>query len=155
MMKEFEQLKGQLAELASVLNSFKSEAVQLRIVDLLFKGSIEEDPGEVPSTDDETPVRERVKRKPKSTETPSKTRIAPRTGRLGPVSAVDKLIKEGFFKTKKKIGDIVEHCSHKLALKIKPNDISGRLARLVRDGTLDREKNQDGQYEYISKQTSA
>ena len=60
-MKKFEHLKGQLAELASVLNSFKSEAVQLRIVDLLFKGSIEEDPVEVPSTDDETPVRKRVK----------------------------------------------------------------------------------------------
>lgn len=33
MLEEFERLKGQLSELAKILNAFESEAVQLRILD--------------------------------------------------------------------------------------------------------------------------
>ncbi|MGH9692956.1 MAG: hypothetical protein ACRD5Z_02355, partial [Bryobacteraceae bacterium] len=35
-MKNFDEIKAQLRELAEIVNSFKSEAVQLRIVDLAF-----------------------------------------------------------------------------------------------------------------------
>jgi len=38
MLKDLEQLKKQLAELAEVINSFKSEAVQLKIIEFIFKG---------------------------------------------------------------------------------------------------------------------
>lgn len=36
MIKNFEIVKKQLSELAGIVNSFKSEAVQLRIVELIF-----------------------------------------------------------------------------------------------------------------------
>jgi hypothetical protein len=36
MIKNFENVKAQIAELASVINSFKSEAVQLRIIELVL-----------------------------------------------------------------------------------------------------------------------
>lgn len=37
--QNFEEVKKQLAELSEVVNKFKSEAVQLRIVDLVFAGA--------------------------------------------------------------------------------------------------------------------
>ena len=39
-MQDIEQLKKQLAELSDVINSFKSEAVQLKIVEFIFRGGI-------------------------------------------------------------------------------------------------------------------
>jgi hypothetical protein len=38
MIKNFEEVKKLLAELSEVVNKFKSEAVQLRIVELVFTG---------------------------------------------------------------------------------------------------------------------
>ena len=56
-----------------------------------------------------------------------------------------------FFKTKKTIGDIVEYCKTHLATNIKSNDISGKLASLVRQKTLRREKNSETNlYEYLN-----
>ena len=43
MIKNFDEIKEQLKELSGVINSFKSEAVQLRIVELVFGLSDEED----------------------------------------------------------------------------------------------------------------
>jgi len=39
MIKNFEEIKKQLGELSDVLNKFKSEQVQLRIVELVFRGT--------------------------------------------------------------------------------------------------------------------
>ena len=36
MLKDFDELKRQLSELSKIVNEFKSEAVQLRIVDHIF-----------------------------------------------------------------------------------------------------------------------
>ena len=36
MIQDFEEVKKQLAELSDVLNKFKSEQVQLKIVELVF-----------------------------------------------------------------------------------------------------------------------
>jgi hypothetical protein len=41
MIKNFAGLRQQLEELSTVINSFKSEAVQLRIVELIFKGEMD------------------------------------------------------------------------------------------------------------------
>ena len=37
MIKDFETLKKQLTELANIINNFKSEAVQVRLVDLYLE----------------------------------------------------------------------------------------------------------------------
>ena len=41
MMEKFDSIKKQLTELAGVLNEFKSEAVQLRILDLVLGEQVE------------------------------------------------------------------------------------------------------------------
>ncbi|MES1172570.1 MAG: hypothetical protein ABUL77_04985, partial [Bacteroidota bacterium] len=67
MIKNFEETKLQLAELATVLNSFKSEAVQLRIIELVFQGGAERGaaPADEDSREAKSPARTR-KRKAKA-----------------------------------------------------------------------------------------
>lgn len=57
MISNFEQMKAQLAELANVINAFKSEAVQLRIVELIFQNV------PTPSTQGEAPEKQRIRRR--------------------------------------------------------------------------------------------
>src|ERR1022692_1377216 len=40
MIEDFERTKKQLSELANVLNGFKSEAVQLRLLELIFADGV-------------------------------------------------------------------------------------------------------------------
>ena len=66
----------------------------------------------------------------------------------GPVSTLAKLADGEFFNTPQSMKSIIEHCEVNLARKIKQTDISGKLARMVREQVLKRAKNADGQYEY-------
>ncbi|WP_407526861.1 hypothetical protein PDL71_06240 [Lacibacter sp. MH-610] len=155
MIKNFETVRKQLEELSTVINSFKSENVQLKIIDLLFKGvkisdealdNEEKDEG----LSENTLQKRKQRRKKKVAENGEKK---PRTskGRPGPSQTLDKLVSEGYFKTKKTIGDIVKHCNTSLALTYKASDLSGILMKLVRDQKLKREKNEtSNQYEYIN-----
>jgi hypothetical protein len=68
----------------------------------------------------------------------------------GAVGMMEELKNEGFFDQKRKIGDIIEHCSITKVKHFKSNDLSGPLGRLVKDKKLRREKNStDNQYEYF------
>src|SRR5687768_5879979 len=67
MIKDFEATKRQLGELAEVINKFTSEAVQLRIVELIFGASPNEAPEDGP--EEESPI----KRTPKSKRRRAKT----------------------------------------------------------------------------------
>ena len=45
MIKNFDEVKMQLGELSDVVNKFKSEQFQLKIVDLVFRGArVDPDP---------------------------------------------------------------------------------------------------------------
>lgn len=149
MIKDFETLKTQLVELASVINSFKSEAVQLRVVELVLGGTREAE-GAAPSEKGSIPEKNRSSRKA-SAKTPTDERPKPKrkTSRAqGAVATLTRLAEEGFFRTPKTINDIIEHCTKNLAHTFKPNEFSGKLSRMVRNGELTREKNTDKQYEY-------
>ena len=152
MLKNFDELKKQLTELAGVINLYKTESVQLKIVELIFQRTAE-------GSDDTTETiatPKRSRRAKRSTNLggsaqESAKRSANKSGKLGRIGVLNRLLTDGFFKSKKKIGDIADHCRLKLATTIKVTDLSGPLARFVRDGKLDREKNAEGQYEYFQK----
>jgi hypothetical protein len=61
------------------------------------------------------------------------------------------LIKDGYFKEKRKINDIVEYCSQKKAQRYSPQLLQNALSRLIKDEVLEREKNSANQYEYWKK----
>ncbi len=157
MIKNFDQIKEQLKELAGVINSFKSEAVQLRLIELVFKtaegGSDEESSIDAPSNE----VRPRRKASRPAGNLPAAAAIpkAKGSGRPGGKAMLDRLLSEGFFKKPKTIKQVVEHCEHNLAFKYKQSDFSGPLGRLTRDGKLKRTKNADKQYEYSEASVAA
>ncbi|NIA07884.1 MAG: hypothetical protein GWP14_09695 [Actinobacteria bacterium] len=151
MIKDFEAVKKQIGELAGVINSFKSEAVQLRIIELVFGVSSE----------DEDQAEDTAKRKPRSSkrsvqkkkpsakgQTSSKSPERARSAARGAVATLSHLADADFFSKPKTISDIIEHCSTHRARKFKANEFSGKLARMVRNGVLRRKKNADKQYEY-------
>jgi hypothetical protein len=154
MIKNFEETKQQLAERATVLNSFKSEAVQLRIVELVLQGAASGGAASEDDDEDTKPPPKARKRRPgvpKSTANGAAqgTKNRRRIGGSGPVSTLELLIEEGFFSKHQTIGQIVEHCGSSKARNFKPNEISGPLGRLVRNNKLKRKKNADGQFEYF------
>jgi len=73
----------------------------------------------------------------------------------GAVTMLHKTIGSGFLKEPRTIGEICAHCEVNYAKRIKPNEISGKLARMVRDGKLGRSKNADGQYQYTAPKENA
>lgn len=153
MIKNFEEVKQQLRELAEIVNSFKSEAVQLRLVELVFGGVINVDQAPSPDggTESHKEARARTRRtKPAAAPTNGAAGGRPaKSGRIGGKAALSRLFDEGFFKSAKTINDIVQHADTNLATRLKQSDFSGALARYVRDGKLKRTKNADNQYEYV------
>jgi hypothetical protein len=163
MIDNFDDVKQQLLELATVINSYKSEAVQLRIVELVLGA-----PAELPGSENEgtTPVIARSvsrrRRKPRSpvtrpnatvpgasgTEKTEKKASPKNSSRPGAKATLSKLYENGFFNKPRTLGDLIAHAETNMALKYKQSDFSGSLARYVRDEKLKRVKNADNQYEY-------
>ena len=150
MFKNFDVIKEQLKELSGVINSFKSEAVQLRLIELVFEaaeGGPQERTGGGAPADAGRPGRKARKRAATSTATAA-TPKAKGSGRPGGTAMLERLHGEGLFKKPKTIKQLVEHCEHNLAFKYRQSDFSGALGRFTRDGKLKRTKNADKQYEY-------
>lgn len=151
MFKDFETTKKQLAELAEVVNKFKSEAVQLKLLELLFDAT----PHDI-EDEGAGDVGARPKKRTRKNQTSAKKAVLHDKGNkagkkassFGATSILKKLYDESFFEKPKTISDICQHSDKNLARKIKPNEISGKLARMVRNGELARKKNSDNQYEY-------
>ena len=150
MIKNYEESKSQLKEVSEVINGFKSAAVHLRIIEIVFGMETEDystkNESDTPaSTKRKTAKRKSTKKLPKKATTKKSGKKA--SGQ-GAVVTLIKLVEEGFFSKPKSIGDIVEHCEHNLARIFKANEFSGKLGRLVRDDELKRSKNAENQYEY-------
>ncbi len=155
MFKDFEATKTHLTELAEIINKFKSEAVQLRLIELIFSGAGFAQGTAAPQQEISPPARAtKSKRKPRTKPSPNadngtSTKKRASSGN-GAVATLVNIFEEGYFKQPRSIGDICAHCEVNLARRIKPNEISGKLGRMVRDRQLSRAKNSDNQYVYTS-----
>jgi len=152
MFEDFADTKRQLSELATIVNKFKSESVQLRVVELLFAALDAGEAGTSKGRSDRTTVNPRKPPKKRAAPSGSKTAANPRKKGVrkskGAVATLIEVYEAGFFQQPRTISDICTHCETNLAKKIKPNEISGKLGRMVRNGELKRSKNSDKQYEY-------
>ncbi|MBK6728259.1 MAG: hypothetical protein IPG63_13540 [Xanthomonadales bacterium] len=157
-MNNLDEMQKRLKAIAEVINAFKSEAVQLRVVEVLL-GQIEVPPAL--SSSAEPKPSKRTKRRKASTKTGSPAREVEKTQTQKPArkttrasaspgafAMISQLLGGGFFKTPKTIGAIVTHCGTSKGHHYKANECSPALLRLLRDGKLRRGKNKDGQYEY-------
>jgi hypothetical protein len=151
VIQNFDDLKKQLSELSTVLNGFKSEAVQLRLVELIFeKGTTTWDgkidpPADI-KTNKKTPARKSKPHKTTAEAAPGKKkRVASGSGANATLS---QLLDSDFFTTPRTINDIIQHCKHNMARTFKANEFSSKLGRMVRNNELTRKKNAEKQYEY-------
>ncbi len=67
----------------------------------------------------------------------------------GPIYYLEILIKEKFFDTKRKTGEIIEHLKVNKAETYDSRSIATPLKRMIKSDKLKREKNAEGQYEYF------
>jgi len=151
MIENFEQLKKKIVDLADVINSFKSEAVQLRIVELIFQGSprlsvfeAQKKPTKQTKQTRPTKAKKEPKRKPKR----MRPEVKGKKPGISSSTVLTELIQEGFFKKSRTYNDIVKSCSKK-SRSIKSKDLARALTRFAQDGRLKREKSDKGLYEYF------
>jgi hypothetical protein len=152
MIKDFESIKKQLQELAGVINGFKSEAVQLKVIELLFQ-RMGIKPEDLQQSKEEKFLKVAKRKKRKAFSSAEKKTKQPRVskgGRPGPGTMLKKLIEEEFFKKPKTIQDIIDHCQSKLAYAYVSSELSVALTRALRSGSLKRQKNAQKQFEYTS-----
>lgn len=149
MIDKLDDIKKQLlSELATVLNAFKSEAVQLRLLDVLLGQEATDEPDKPHRrTGSSKKARERVLAE-KATENSSGKKKKKAPSGTGAPATLTQLLSTTFFDKPRTINDIIEHCKHNLARTFKANEFSGKLSRMVRNGELTRKKNADKQYEY-------
>jgi hypothetical protein len=151
VIKNFDEVKKQLVELSDIVNKFKSEQVQLKIVERIFKGGFEESADEKPDFPSPPARRKRGKKNAASSVTgadSSKKKSAPKPKGTGPGPTLELLIADGFFAKPRTLREIIEHSRTALARAIQQSDMSGPLARFVRDKRLSRSKNAEGQFAY-------
>jgi hypothetical protein len=144
------EMKKELTDLASVLNTFKSEAVQLRLLEFIL--------GEVPVASnrpeqkDPKPSAKRRRKQPNPSADKTADASSPKKKKAasgpGAVATVAQLLEGDFFKKPRVSNDIIKHCKDNLARTFKANEFSGKLGQLVRTNQLTRAKNADNQYEY-------
>lgn len=157
-MVELDEMQKQLKAIAEVVNAFKSESVQLRVVEVLL-AQLGASPAQTP-TPASTPAMKTKRRKPSAKAAPTTTDGAgaqPKTATRKPArtsaspgayAMITQLLGDGFFKTPRTISDIVAHCGTSKGHHYKANECSPSLLRLLRDEKLTRKKNKEGQYEY-------
>lgn len=80
-----------------------------------------------------------------STSTPKKRP----GGGFSPTTAIRTLVEQGFFDKAKGLGAVQKRMKDKEGREVEVTTLSPIFTRLLRDGTLDREKNADGVYEYV------
>jgi hypothetical protein len=152
---DLDELQKKLKAIADTVNSFKSEAVQLRVVDVLL-GHLGASEAPAPGStagSTRTPKKSRRQREKASAssleaEAEVSRRSSRTSGSPGASATINELLGSGFFKEPRTIGFIVDHCRTARGHHYKANECSPALLRLLRDKKLKRQKNKEGQYEY-------
>jgi len=158
-MNDLDELQKRLKAIAEVVNAFKSESVQLRVVEVLLGQlgvSISTPTTPLLSRPTQAKRRRSTKKTPNaSAETKAESKADEQKRKPlrnasspGAFATINQLLTGGFFKNPQTISAIVSHCSTSRGHHYKANECSPGLLRLLREGKLTRKKNKDGQYEY-------
>ena len=145
MSKQIEKLKKQLVEISEVVNSFKSEAVQVKAVERLLDIMME-----LEKTDGE------------GAEIFIKRGYKPRGGddvhfssargpkKPGATKILNQLLSSDFFDTRHSISSIANYCKDNFDSDFKTSELSGILLKLANENKLRRERsNENNRFEYV------
>ena len=140
MSKPIEKLKKQLIEISEVVNAFRSEAVQVRVVDKLLEAMIEFERSEADNG-------EIFQKKKSDTATGNNTASRKKPGAT---RVLNQLLSTDFFRTPHSIAGIAEYCRKKFNSDFKTSELSGILLKLSNENKLRRQRNdENNRFEYV------
>lgn len=144
MSKHIEKLKKQLVEISEVVNSFQSEAVQVRVVDRLLDAMIEAEKGEGDNSD------LHLKKAFKLREN-GESHTQMRNGKKpGATKVLNQLLATDFFETRHTIASIADYCKENFDSDFKTSELSGILLKLSNENKLKRERSlENNRFEYV------
>ena len=145
MSKQIEKLKKQLMEISEVVNSFNSEAVQVRVVDRLLDAIIESDRADADNGEIFS------KRPYKTRLTDGVNSPAPmRNKKPGATKILNKLLSTDFFYSPRSISSIASYCQDNFDSDFKTSELSGILLKLAKENKLRRERSEENnRFEYV------
>ena len=131
-------------EISEVVNSFKSEAVQVRIIDRLLDAIAETEKSDLEGTETFSKRGRRV-RNSEDDEHISHGRKKP-----GATKILNQLLATDYFDTRHSISAIAEYCKEHYDSDFKTSELSGILLKLAKEDKLRRERSNDNnRFEYV------
>ncbi len=144
MSKHIEKLKKQLTEISEVVNSFKSEAVQLKIIDRLLDVLVEFDRTDAEGT-------ELLNKKGHKRDENDNYPFAQNRKKPGATKILNQLLSTDFFSTPRSISSIATYCKDNFDSEFKTSELSGILLKLANENKLRRERSHDNnRFEYVA-----
>jgi hypothetical protein len=145
MSKHIEKLKKQLMEISEVVNSFNSEAVQVKVVDRLLDAMIELEKTDGDSV--EVFSKRGYKQRGADEGNYSSARGAKKPGAT---KILNQLLSTDFFDTARSISSIANYCKDNFDSEFKTSELSGILLKLANENKLRRERsNENNRFEYV------
>lgn len=146
MNRQIEKLKKQLVEIAEVVNSFQSEAVQVRVVDRLLDEIMETERVDTEGSE----IFNKKGRKPKAENEEEESVNLQRRKKPGATKVLNQLLSSDYFRTPHSISSIAEYCKDKFDSDFKTSELSGILLKLAKENKLRRERsNENNRFEYV------
>jgi hypothetical protein len=143
MSKHIEKLKKQLVEVSEVVNAFRSEAVQVRIIDRLLEVMIDSEKMDAEGT-------EILSKKKRMTYSDAEGNNIPGRKKPGATKILNQLLHTDFFNISRSIAKIADYCREQFDADFKTSELSGILLKLANEHKLRRERNdENNRFEYI------
>ncbi|HTI57880.1 hypothetical protein [Mucilaginibacter sp.] len=144
MSKHIEKLKKQLMEISEVVNSFKSEAVQVKVIDRLLDAMAESEKHDLEGSEIYL-KRGRKLRTGIDDENSSFGRKKP-----GATKILNQLLATDYFDSRHSISAIADYCKDHYDSDFKTSELSGILLKLAKENKLKRERSHDNnRFEYV------
>ncbi|TFF39119.1 hypothetical protein [Mucilaginibacter psychrotolerans] len=146
MNRQIEKLKKQLVEIAEVVNSFQSEAVQVRVVDRLLDEIMETERAETEGSE----IFNKRARKANGENEDAQRLSLQRRKKPGATKVLNQLLSSDFFRTPHSISAIAEYCKDNFDSDFKTSELSGILLKLAKENKLRRERSdKNNRFEYV------
>src|SRR5258708_4747161 len=116
MIKNFDEIKKQLADLTDVINGYKSEAVQLKIIESLLSGFGPEKAHGTPIVPIVHAPAAKAKKKSAAKTTGADDAKGAKSASKKPKKVILDLIEDGYFAEHRLIGDVQNHIKDSISL---------------------------------------
>jgi hypothetical protein len=145
MSKHIEKLKKQLIEISEVVNSFRSEAVQVRVVDKLLDAMIESEKADIDGNEIFNKKSYKHRSDGEGIYYPARS-----TKKPGATKVLNQLLSTDYFHTPHSISSIASYCKDNFDSDFKTSELSGILLKLANENKLRRERsNENNRFEYV------